>query len=199
MPATIAQAEQHCANQSVHGPQFGVNECQMRCRIAYDIASDGTPDATKGWENARFRHPSRDPRLTPRGAFNHWVGGSAEHGHVTVSRFQLGHEPAGNAGADWSTDVTWSGGKGEGFFNSVDPSTIPQHWTSLHYVGYSWDLDGQVVAHDDGTPVPIRKHPHIKAAADATRLALSHKQNAARRTHLATALRELLRALGGKK
>lgn len=190
MTRSIHDAEQFLFDASQHGPVFPEGRCQEMCHDAYLIPSDGEPDAKAGWFKAKDRHPSTDPRMTPRGAFNHWLGGSQGHGHVTVSRFE--------GADDFCTDATWVGGLGVGHWNIVkDPRTIVDHWTTLHFVGWSWDIDGVSVRppHIPG----VKHYPHIKAAVKAIELALGKRQNPTpRHLHLRTALRELLRALAGK-
>ena len=183
MPRTYAEAQAAIDAQMAHGPQFPTGTCQMQCHNVYGIPSDGTPDATTGWARSRDRHPSTDSHATPVGAFNHWVGGSHGHGHITIK-----HQKPNR---DNSTD----GPNGRnGYWNLIDPYTVTTVW-GLRYVGWSWDIDGVSVKPPN---TPVRKHPHIRTAIKATRIALA-RNHAGTRQHLATALSELLRALGGQK
>lgn len=190
MTRSIKEAEQFLFDASQNGAAFPEGRCQEMCHDAYEIESDGTPSATAAWFKATDRHPSTDPRATPRGAFNHWVGGSEDDGHVTISRFE--------GADDFSTDADWVGGLGVGHWNIVkDPRSISEHWTLDHFVGYSWDIDGHSVKPPH--VVTPRHYTHIRAAVAATKIALGKRKNTTpRRHHLATALSELLRALAGK-
>lgn len=130
-PAIIA-----ARSQSHEGPQFGVDECLMRVRECYGIASagdfdgDGDADAWDGWQRARLKHRTTAVALIPRGFPVFWQGGSNGHGHVAIS--------AGN-GFVWSTDI-----ERPGFFDYVPITQIHDQW-GLTLVGWTGDLNGVTI------------------------------------------------------
>ncbi|MGY2703351.1 glycoside hydrolase family 25 protein [Nocardioides sp. HB32] len=127
MPRTPEQAIAAARNQSQHGPKFGVGECKMRCRDAYNVPSDGSPSAADAWSRARHKHAVTNVKDIPRGALIWWTGGSHGWGHVAIS--------AGD-GKCWSTDIGRSG-----YFDLVDLDLIHTKW-GLTLVGWSEDIDG---------------------------------------------------------
>ncbi|MFB9315370.1 hypothetical protein [Nocardioides plantarum] len=129
MPLPVKQALQRAAAQSAHGPAFGVNECQMQCRLLYEVPSNGTLTAADDWNKSKNKHTG-NPHDAPVGAFHRWTGGSTGAGHVAVSQ---------GAGSVWSTDI-----KRPGYFDLTTVDHINQAWTHLHYVGWTTDIDGVV-------------------------------------------------------
>lgn len=136
MPLTPNEAIASCAHQAIYGPAFGVGECKKRTRLAYEVASDGSLDATQAWGRTKHRVPVAGS-LAPRGALLWWTGGSAGHGHVAI---------ADGKGGVWSVDILKPGHWGH-----VPFATIGKQWTALRWAGVSLDIDGvQVVP----TPAP---------------------------------------------
>lgn len=143
MPLTPNEAIASCAHQAVYGPQFGVGLCKQRCRLAYEVASDGSLDATQAWGRTKHRLPVAG-NLAPRGALLWWTGGSAGHGHVAI---------ADGGGGVWSTDILKTG-----YWGHVGFATIGKKWTTLRFAGVSLDIEGvQVVP--TPAPKPVSQTP----------------------------------------
>lgn len=112
-------------------PRAGL--CKMMCRTAYDVPSDGSPDATAAW--GRTKHRGTGP--APRGALHWWIGGRNGHGHVAIEE---------GGGSIRTTDLPTSARWG-----SVPLSTPTRVW-GLRYVGWSRDIDGRQVVPDPPKP-----------------------------------------------
>lgn len=158
VPATVAQALAHCARQSAHGPRFGVNECKIQCRTAYQVPSDGSATAAIAWSRTKFKHPIPDNSADiPDGALLWWTGGTPTKSHPAGA----GHVTVKTPGVQcWSTDF-----KRSGFFDLVDVLAISRKWTKLKLVGWSEDIDGVRVLHANvpppkpPTPTEVRLDP----------------------------------------
>lgn len=167
-PRTPNEALQSCSDQAAHGPQFGVGLCKMQARLRYLVPSDGTPDATTAWKNARYKKATDDPSTAPRGAFHFWTGGSSGHGHVTIAR---GGSP------DWSTDI-----KRAGFYDATTVEHINATWPTLHYVGWSLDIDGVLCVPGkldlfEPKPKPVRPIPLERRVRIIHQLARTARRN----------------------
>lgn len=82
-------------------------------------------DAARSWRNAKHKHTDDNP---PAGAPVFWTGGSSGHGHIALSE---------GGGKISTTDYPRSGHTGIG----VSIHMPRDHW-SLHYAGWSSDLNG---------------------------------------------------------
>jgi hypothetical protein len=149
VPATVAQALNHCADQSAHGPKFGVNECKIQCRTAYRVPSDGSATAAIAAGRADLHPIPANIADIPDGALLWWLGGTPTKnhpqgaGHVAIKR------PGVNC---WSTDF-----RRAGFFDSVPVLDIAKRWTKLRLVGWSPDIDGVKVLEVAPRPTPAPK------------------------------------------
>lgn len=94
-------------------------------------------DAAEAWRNARHKHTTDDPASIPRGVPVFWLGGSAGHGHVSLSTGNSGH---------WSTDILRPG-----WFDRTGIRLVGRKW-GLRLVGWTEDFDG-VTVYRDGHPV----------------------------------------------
>jgi hypothetical protein len=147
MSASVETAIAHCAHQSAHGPRFGTGECQRQTRRAYQVESNGTPDASTDWSLSEYQHrPPADLRTIPRGALLAWTGGTHGHGHRAIC--------AGN-GLMWSTDS-----RRPGYYDLVPIEEPAKRW-GLKFVGWTEDIDGVHVF------TPPHPHPLVKAAVHA--------------------------------
>lgn len=147
MRVSPEQAIANAANQSAHGPTYGVGECLWRVHDAYGVPSNGTHDAAAMWAASTAKHGQTDPHLIPRGAPVFWTGGTHGYGHVAIGA---------GAGRCWSTDILRPGR-----FDLVDIDLIRRQW-GLRLVGWTEDIDGVHVF------TPRQPHPLVKAALDAT-------------------------------
>jgi hypothetical protein len=142
-PRTPDEALRFIANISKNGPAFKKNQCKMRTRMAYNVASR-SDDATEAFHETKHRLKVA-PEKAPRGALAWWTGGSEGHGHVAVLD--------GKGGA-WSTDI-----KRSGQWDHVKFDVIGKTFTKLKFAGVSLDIDGvQVVP----TPRATRKTTAVK-------------------------------------
>jgi hypothetical protein len=125
-------AVEHCRDQSHNGPQFGVNQCRLQCRIALgkpsvgDFDGDGDADAEDAWKAAKLKHPG--DRKPPRGRGVFWGGGSHDNGHEAISAGEFD-----GVWHIWSTDILRPG-----FWDFVPLSLIEQKW-GLTYLGWAED------------------------------------------------------------
>lgn len=121
------EAIAHIARQSEHGPRFPVGMCKQQTRLAYDVPSDGSQDATEAFGRTHYRING----VWVPGAFAWWTGGSHGHGHVAVLAFHYG--------LVWSVDV-----KRPGYWDRVPFEQIHRWAPSLVFRGLSLDIDGKV-------------------------------------------------------
>lgn len=155
-------------------PPFERNLCKRKTREAFNIASDGSRNATEAWSRTTRRVSLQTGWKA--GVFAWWVGGSNGDGHVAFTDDQPGYV--------WSVDI-----KRPGRWDRVAVSTISIVWSQLRFVGYSLDIDGVVVEH----PAPVfAKTPFIDAAISSTKKAIAERPaGGAVRNQLEAALRDL--------
>jgi hypothetical protein len=127
MPNTPEQAIAAARTQSAHGPQFGVGQCLMRCRLAYGIDVI-VNNAALSWRGNPTKHVVTDLTKIPRGV--PWSTGPAA-GRRRTRRHLSGRRLC------WSTDI-----KRPGFFDKVPIALISQTWPKLHLAGWSEHLNG---------------------------------------------------------
>jgi len=136
---TPYQARQFIRAYMRNGWTFPKDECQLRCHDAYDIPTDGTPNAFVGWEHSRhkFFH-----QWIP-GAFAHWAkehnGEDGPPGHVAICAVRKGFI--------FSTDAKLINGKvvytpGQGW-GRIPLAGIAQIWPDHRFLGFSLDIDGR--------------------------------------------------------
>lgn len=113
---------------TTHQGRFKAGMCKMMCRLAYNVPSDGSPDATAAW--GRTKHRGTGP--APKGALHWWTGGRSGHGHVAI-------DATGGSTRIRTTDLPSSGQFG------TMPLDAPARLWGLRYVGWSRDIDGVLV------------------------------------------------------
>jgi hypothetical protein len=120
--------------QERYGRAFDSGMCLKETHDAYLVPSDGTPDATTGWERTRrkFFH-----RWVP-GAFMWWTGGSHGHGHVAICAWKKGFIRT----VDYPHMGHW---------NTVTVAELEKAWPNIKYAGMSLDIDG----------VKVRRMPRL--------------------------------------
>lgn len=103
--------------------------CLMQSRIWAGIPAV-YPDAATAWRNTNDRHTDRRP---PRGAAVYWTGGSRGYGHIAISlgKRLVRSTDAGGAGRVATRPLGW----------------FDRHWSSLHYAGWSWDINEVTIPH----------------------------------------------------
>lgn len=141
-PRTVEEAIAYCASHLTTTP----DGCQMECRTAYGVPSNGTPSAAADWKASKYKHATTDPMAIPRGALVRWTGGSHGYGHVAIA--------VGN-GMCWSTDLPVRGRRGLVAIDSVHKA-----W-GLSLVGWTEDIDGVRVWSPPPAPAPPRPSPLI--------------------------------------
>jgi hypothetical protein len=149
---TPAQAAAACARQSTRGPSFGIGECKLRVRLAYNVPSDGSPSAAVAWTRTQYRHPvPADLASIPDGALLWWTGGSHGFGHVAIKWGTVRGADGRFAAACWSTDL-----RRAGRFDRVPVADVHARW-GLTLAGWSEDIDGVRVL----TPVTATDAPKM--------------------------------------
>lgn len=132
-----SQAVAHCRRQSKSGqPLKKVGMCKRETRLAYDIESDGSP-------NAKTAYARTDHKFTGQwipGAFAWWAIG--DDWHVAICAFRKGWV--------WSVDF-----KRAKFWDRVPLNDITVGWNAK-FLGFSRDLDGKTVVK---VPRIARRYP----------------------------------------
>lgn len=111
--------------------------CKMFTRMAFDVPSDGTPDAGKAWDRARFKHMETDPMRIPAGVPVFWeLTSVADHVAVSIGNGQC-------VSTDWpSHDV-----------GIVDIAQLSRSWNGI-LLGWTEDIDSVPVYSPPPPPAP---------------------------------------------
>lgn len=138
------------------GHNIGRNNCKLRTREAFGVASNGTPTAAASWFAAYDKHVGPDPAAAPGYTFGWATGGGGGAGHVWVN---LGGgrilTPGGPSDDDHWTETT--------------TAALFAGWPNLHYAGWTYSIDGKT----PGRPVA----PKIPKTAPAKLAAFLHLDN----------------------
>lgn len=113
--------------QAVSNTREWAGNCKKLARTAYNVPSDGTPNAAGAWKNTKHRGTGH----APLGALVWWTGGHAGEGHVAISDGE---------GGVWC-NCWWIGGK----VRHVAQSEITEQSSKLKFAGWSRDIDGVTV------------------------------------------------------
>ena len=122
------------------GTTFRSGLCKRESRMAYNVPSDGSGDATTAW--GRTRHRFHGAWIW--GAFIWWTGGSEGHGHVAIMRWRKGHI--------WTVDYPHVGR-----WNATTVAELEAAWPKITFAGTSLDIDGVTVRR---MPKVIRRWSH---------------------------------------
>ena len=142
MARTGADAIAWARNVSRYNPP---GMCQQFTRLAFG-AGGGAPSASKAWDWAKKKHPTKNANSIPAGVPVFWKGGSRGFGHVAVS---LGN------GLVRSTDWPRSGQVG-----TARITDISRAWNQ-RLMGWTEDINGVTVY----KPKPVKpKQPVIDAS-----------------------------------
>lgn len=114
--------------------------CKMFVRMCFNVPSDGTPDAGRAWDNAKFKHNTSNPAAIPAGVPVYWELPSVAD-HVALS---IGD------GRCLSNDIFEAGKISECAIH-----TITSRWGG-QLLGWTEDIDGVRVwepePEDEATP-----------------------------------------------
>lgn len=119
--------------------------CKRETRTAYDVPSDGSLTAAAASRRADL-HTQTAP---PHGALLWWTGGSEGEGHVAINDHGTVRT------VDYPTPGRWG--------TAPSRAELERHWTKLHYVGWSPDIDGVTVVK---LPKPKPKPSRIAVTRD---------------------------------
>lgn len=135
---TVREARLFIKGYIRNGRRFPKGECQIRCHDAYNIPTDGTPNAYQAW--LKSKHKFHDQWIP--GAFAYWAkivdGKPGPPGHVAIC--------AVYKGIVFSTDTKFVNGKtvyapGEGW-GRIPLTGIHEIWPDHVFLGFSLDNDG---------------------------------------------------------
>lgn len=134
MTRSVREAAAYIGEQIKSGTQFPPGWCKSKTREAYDVPSDGSPDATTAWNRTKHRFTGQ----WIWGGFIWWTGGSEGHGHVAFMRWRKGHIRT----VDFPNVGHW---------NNTTVAELEKAWPKIVFAGTSLDIDG----------VTVRKLPRI--------------------------------------
>lgn len=126
MTRTGQAAVDWAMGEADHASRDWYRQCKMFVRFAFLVPSDGTPDAGKAWDRAKFKHPESDSLKIPLGVPVFWEMESvADHVALGIGSGQC-------VSTDWpsSHDV-----------GSVSIDRLSGAWRG-RLLGWTEDIDG---------------------------------------------------------
>jgi hypothetical protein len=144
---TFTQGITAIRSMIVAGTNIGANNCKLRTREAFSVASNGTPTAAASWHAARDKHAGGHPEDAPAYSFGWATGGGSGAGHVWIN-------------LDGGRILTPGGPDDADHWYETTAIALLRGWTNLRYAGWTRSIDGQYPAQPkETTPVPPKPAP----------------------------------------